>query len=116
MAPHTHSQLGKYVAVGWHPLGPLAPNNKGGIVTANGVLYTLLEQELKPAVDSAVEKSGNLFGDNLQDSRINNATRGDGLAVIETRIFSLERFGDSDSLHVGRATYDDFDIVLFPAC
>ena len=89
MAPHTHSQLGKYVAVGWHPLGPLAPNNKGGIVTANGVLYTLLEQELKPAVDSAVEKSGNLFGDNLQDSRINNAARGDGLAVIETWIFSL---------------------------
>ena len=63
-------------------------------VTANGVLYTLLEQELKPAVDSAVEKSGNLFGDNLQDSRINNAARGDGLAVIETWIFSLERFGD----------------------
>ena len=65
-------------------------------VTANGVLYTLLEQELKPAVDSAVEKSGNLFGDNLQDSRINNATRGDGLAVIETWIFSLERFGQTE--------------------
>ena len=70
-------------------------SNIEDFVTANGVLYTLLEQELKPAVDSAVEKSGNLFGDNLQDSRINNAARGDGLAVIETWIFSLERFGDS---------------------
>jgi hypothetical protein len=46
-------------------------------------------------VDSAVEKSGNLFGDNLQDSRVNNAARGDGMAVIETWIFSPERFKDS---------------------
>ena len=70
-------------------------SNIEDFVTANGVLYTLLEQELKTAVDSAVEKSGNLFGDNLQDSRVNNAARGDGMAVIETWIFSLERFGDS---------------------
>ena len=70
-------------------------SNIEDFVTANGVLYTLLEQELKSAVDSAVEKSGNLFGDNLQDSRVNNAARGDGMAVIETWIFSLERFGDS---------------------
>jgi hypothetical protein len=65
-------------------------SNIEDFVTAHGVLYTLLEQELKLAVDSAVEKSGN-----LQGSRVNNAARGDGMAVIETWIFSLERFGGS---------------------
>jgi hypothetical protein len=49
-------------------------------------------------VDSAVEKSGN-----LQGSRVNNAARGDGMAVIETWIFSLERFGGSARSSTGDA-------------
>jgi len=73
-------------------------SNIEDFVTAHGVLYTLLEQELKLAVDSAVEKSGN-----LQGSRVNNAARGDGMAVIETWIFSLERFGDSARSSTGDA-------------
>jgi hypothetical protein len=73
-------------------------SNIEDFVTAHGVLYTLLEQELKLAVDSAVEKSGN-----LQGSRVNNAARGDGMAVIETWIFSLERFGGSARSSTGDA-------------
>ena len=61
------------------------------------MLYTLLEQELKTAVDSAVEKSGNLFGDNLQDSRVNNAARGDGMAVIGMTTSTDGEFGGCDA-------------------
>ena len=50
---------------------------------------------MKDSVDAAVEKAGKLFGDNVHDSRINNAARGDGLSVIESWIFSAERFGDT---------------------
>jgi hypothetical protein len=69
--------------------------NVTSFINANTKLYTMLEQELKKAVDSAVEKSGNLFGDTVQDSRVNNAARGDGLSVIESWLFSAERFGDT---------------------
>ena len=40
-----------------------------------------------------MEKVGKLFGDNVRDSIINNAARGDGLSVTESWIFSAERFG-----------------------
>ena len=40
---------------------------------------------------------------NLQGSRVNNAARGDGMAVIETWIFSLERFGGSARSSTGDA-------------
>ena len=50
---------------------------------------------LLDAVNSAVEKSGHLFGNNVQDSRVNSAARGDGLSVFEAWIFAAERFGDA---------------------
>jgi hypothetical protein len=62
---------------------------------ANGELYNLLLAELPDAVNSAVEKSGHLFGNNVQDSRVNSAARGDGLSVFEAWIFAAERFGDA---------------------
>ena len=48
----------------------------------SGLRHAKVSRDFARAMDSAVEKSGNLFGDNLQDSRVNNAARGDGMAVI----------------------------------
>ena len=76
-------------------ISTITQENIDAWLTANQQLYTLLEQELKDAVDAAVEKAGKLYGDSLHDSRVNNAARGDGLSVIESWVFSAERFGDT---------------------
>eukprot|EP01044_Picomonas_judraskeda_P036462 COSAG03_NODE_16099_length_411_cov_4.108974_1_plen_77_part_10 len=72
-------------------ISTITQENIDAWLTANQQLYTLLEQELKDAVDAAVEKAGKLYGDSLHDSRVNNAARGDGLSVIESWVFSAER-------------------------
>ena len=55
-------------------ISTITQENIDAWLTANQQLYTLLEQELKDAVDAAVEKAGKLYGDSLHDSRVNNAS------------------------------------------
>ena len=63
------------------------PKNDTGLSRSTGI------KAGSQPVDAAVEKAGKLYGDSLHDSRVNNAARGDGLSVIESWVFSAERFG-----------------------
>ena len=63
-------------------------------VSANGLLFGILNDDLSTQIQSACSNSGKLFGESVHDSRINSAANGDGLSCLEAWIFSSELFGD----------------------